>query len=82
MANLNDEHRHMLEKESGISPDVIEERGYLTVKSVRQAEGLGFPRNQAKPGLGLPIYSPGTGELAGYQLRRITGAGLLAYSLT
>ena len=23
----------------------------------------------ARPGLGLPIYSPGTGELAGYQLR-------------
>jgi hypothetical protein len=62
-------HRAMLEQESSITPEVIEGRGYRTVKTKAELETLGFGRAQRKvPGLLFPIYGPG-GEISLYQFR-------------
>jgi Domain of unknown function (DUF3854) len=62
-------HRAMLEQESSITPEVIERRGYRTVKTKADLERLGFGRPQRNvPGLLLPIHGPG-GEISLYQFR-------------
>ncbi|MDQ3862955.1 MAG: DUF3854 domain-containing protein [Actinomycetota bacterium] len=68
-AILSDRHRHMLEVESAITPEVIEARGYRTIEKKVDLKNLGFADRQCNPpGLLIPIYSP-TGEVANYQYR-------------
>jgi len=64
---LSGEHRRMLEVESGISPEVIEARGYYTATRRADVPGV-FPEWQRRLGLVIPTYSP-DGETVGYQLR-------------
>jgi hypothetical protein len=64
---LSDSHRRMLFEESGISPDVAEERGYYTARS-RSEVPEAFKEYQRKPGLVVPMFSP-DGETVAYQLR-------------
>jgi hypothetical protein len=64
---LSDSHRRMLFEESGISPDVAEERGYYTARS-RSEVPEAFKDYQRKPGLVVPMFSP-DGETVAYQLR-------------
>jgi len=59
----------MLIEESGISPGVVEARGYRTVEKQVELKRLGFSGSQCNPpGLVIPIYSP-TGEVVSYQFR-------------
>src|SRR5215212_5777770 len=52
-------HRQSLEMDSGISPDVITERGYRTIKSRAAAELLEYKKYQRRaPSLYVPMYSP------------------------
>jgi len=62
--SLSPEHRAML-KASAIIDDVIQERGYRTITSSRELEGLGFSAAQARqvPGLLLPLHSTDGQEL-------------------
>lgn len=66
---LSDEHRKVLREGSGISDQVITERGYRTVTDSRELAALGFTTAQQRaPGLLLPVYAPdGTNGL--YQFR-------------
>ena len=64
---LSDSHRRMLYDESGISPEVAEERGYYTART-RSEVPEAFKNYQRKTGLVLPMYSP-DGKTVGYQLR-------------
>jgi hypothetical protein len=66
---LAEQHEKMLLEESGISPEVIEARGYSTVDTKSELKSLGFSERQCnKPGLLIPVYSP-TGDIATYQFR-------------
>lgn len=62
---LHPHHRHMLEVESGIDPDVIAERGYYTITKKVDAELLGYSDKQRKgigkdtPALVAPMCWPG-----------------------
>src|SRR5215217_7595493 len=59
----------MLLDESGISPAVIAERGYRTVRTKTELARLGFSESQRRaPALVVPMYSP-TGELVTHQIR-------------
>jgi len=55
---LSERHRHMLEVESCIAPEVIDARGYWTAGTVADLEGVdGISQNQYyAPALVLPIY--------------------------
>jgi len=55
---LSERHRHMLEVESRIAPEVIAARGYWTAETVADLEGVdGISQNQYyAPALVLPIY--------------------------
>src|SRR5215216_3896319 len=55
---LSERHRHMLEVESCIAPEVIAARGYWTAETVADLEGVdGIGQNQYyAPALVLPIY--------------------------
>jgi hypothetical protein len=55
---LSERHRHMLEVESCIAPEVIAARGYWTAETVADLEGVdGISQNQYyAPALVLPIY--------------------------
>ena len=53
---LNREHQKMLFEESGISPEIVAERGYGTVRS--RTELLDFKKYQRRPGLVIPVSSP------------------------
>src|SRR5919112_368160 len=55
---LSDRHRHMLEVESCIAPEVIETRGYWTAETVDELKAEpGIAENQYHaPALVLPIY--------------------------
>ncbi len=65
----SDDHTKMLIEESGISPGVVEARGYRTVEKQVELKRLGFSGSQCNPpGLVIPIYSP-TGEVVSYQFR-------------
>ena len=62
-------HRRMLLEESGISPAVVAERGYYSVKTKTELAKLGFSERQRRtPALVVPMYSP-AGELATHQIR-------------
>ena len=62
-------HRHMLEIESGIRPDLIATRGYRTVTVKAELKRLGFSDRQClTPGLLLPIWDL-NGDIASYQFR-------------
>jgi hypothetical protein len=66
---LAEQHEKMLLEKSGISPEVIEARGYRTVETKSELKSLGFSERQCnKPGLLIPVYSP-TGDIATYQFR-------------
>lgn len=66
---LSVEHIKMLEA-SRISPNVVAERGYVTVRLSEQLKPLGFSDNQVKlvPGLLIPLHDV-FGHLAGHVLR-------------
>jgi hypothetical protein len=64
---LSKEDRRMLEVESGISPEVIEARGYYTAAKRTDVPDV-FPEWQRRLGLVIPTHSP-DGETVGYQLR-------------
>lgn len=69
MDTLSDKHRQTLEVESGISPDVIESRGYRTVSVKADLRRSGFKDYQCRvPTLLMPVWNP-TGEIALYQSR-------------
>src|SRR5829696_8774063 len=62
-------HQRALLEESGLSPEVIVERGYYTAKSKEELRKLGFsPFQQRAPALVVPMYSP-SGELTTHQIR-------------
>ena len=62
-------HRQMLTRKSGISPIVIEERGYYTAKAKAELARLGFSERQRRvPALVVPMHSP-AGELVTHQIR-------------
>lgn len=66
---LSAPHRHSLEVESSISPEVIAARGYWTETTKAGLTRLGFSAAQALvPCLVVPLYGP-TGEIASYQIR-------------
>ena len=66
---LVEQHEKMLLEESGISQEVVEARGYLTVDTRSELKRLGFSERQCnKPGLLIPVYSP-AGDIATYQYR-------------
>jgi Domain of unknown function (DUF3854) len=66
---LAEQHEKMLHEESRISPEVVEARGYRTLKKKVELRTLGFADRQCNPpGLLIPIYSP-TGEIVNYQFR-------------
>ena len=54
---LSDSHRRMLYEESGISPDVAEERGYYTARR-RSEVPEAFKDYQRRPGLVIPVLTP------------------------
>lgn len=64
---LSDSHRGMLCDESGISPAVVEERGYRTAAG-RSDVPEAFKNYQRRPGLLIPVYSP-DGTTRSAQLR-------------
>ena len=54
---LADHHRAMLEIASGISPEVIAQRGYSTATDPDELKELGFPAHQSQtPTLVLPVW--------------------------
>jgi hypothetical protein len=66
---LNDGHTLMLQKESGISEDVIARRGYDTVTVKAHLKTLGFGDNQTRvPALKIPVWGV-QGEIVSYQIR-------------
>jgi hypothetical protein len=54
--------RHLLEltEGSGITPEIVEGRGYITIRKEAEAAVLGFSTEQRKlvPALGIPMYAP------------------------
>lgn len=66
---LSERHHTMLVEESGISPEVVETRGYRTVKTKAELKRLGFSDAQRSvPGLLIPLYGP-AGKISNYQYR-------------
>ncbi len=68
MATLSAKHRHMLEVESGIAPEVIAARGYFTETRPAALATLGFAAYQCRPGLVLPECTT-AGIQRGHKLR-------------
>ena len=69
MNQLDKHHEKMLIEESGITPNIIEARGYRTVEKKADLKSLGFSEAQCSvPGLLIPIYNP-SGEIVLYQYR-------------
>ena len=68
-ARLSSAHKRTLFEKSGIGTRVAVKRGYRTVTSKAELEGLGFGRSQRiVPTLLIPVCSP-TGEVVSYQSR-------------
>ncbi len=66
---LSSEHRQKLEQASGITPEVISDRGYRTITLKKELEPLGFsPAQRRVSGLLIPLHGP-DGTAAGYQYR-------------
>ena len=68
MAYLHDRHRRMLIEESGISAELIAQRGYRSVDDPVELIHLGFAPSQARPGLLIPQWTT-AGVQRGYMLR-------------
>src|SRR4030042_1529601 len=65
---LTDHYHHLCEG-SGISVDVIRERGYRSILGESELEKLGFtPAQQRAPGILIPLWSV-DGKEAGFQVR-------------
>ena len=65
---LTDHFRHLSEG-SGISPEVIKERGYRSILGKSELDKFGFtPAQQRAPGILIPLWSV-DGKEAGYQFR-------------
>lgn len=59
LTELSSGHWQMLNDESVIKPELIQERGYRTIKAAKELSSLGFaPRQQRVPGLLIPIFAP------------------------
>ncbi len=56
--HLHDRHRAHLHEGSGISPEIIAERGYFTVTSAIQLAHMAKSQ-QRVPGIGIPVYQLG-----------------------
>ena len=55
---LNAEHTRVLREESGISDEVIRQRGYRSISQAAELRALGFAEAQCRPpGLLLPLWS-------------------------
>src|SRR5215217_1484744 len=66
---LSEQHLRMLHEGSGIDLEVVEARGYRTVKKKVELEKLGFGRLQRNvPALLIPVFSP-AGEVVLHQSR-------------
>jgi hypothetical protein len=62
-------HRTMLEHESGISPEKINDRGYFTVTDTDDLQELGFADYQLRvPAIVIPVYGV-DGRLRFYRIR-------------
>jgi putative DNA primase/helicase len=66
LAKLSDEHRHMLEVESGISREFVIGRGYYTASRLAEVPAI-FKGRQRRTGLVIPTYSPSGST--GFRLR-------------
>ena len=57
LGGLADNHRRMLCEESGITAELIQQRGYRTIFNCSELSKLGFSSNQQRvPGLLIPIH--------------------------
>ncbi|MDP2725998.1 MAG: DUF3854 domain-containing protein [Dehalococcoidia bacterium] len=65
---LTQAHLDHLETGSGISPEVIAERGYRTIYGPEAPELLGFSKNQRRAGILIPLHAP-DGSPAGCQFK-------------
>jgi len=66
---LADHHRKMLEQESSISLQLIDQRGYFTAQHPKELIALGFNEAQAiTPALVIPLYGV-DGDIVGHQSR-------------
>ncbi len=60
---LNAEHTRVLREESGISDEVIRQRGYRSITEAAELRALGFAEAQCRPpGLLLPLWSTDGGR--------------------
>jgi len=58
LGTLADNHLRMLCEESGISRELVLQRGYRTISDSRELARLGFaPKQQRTPGLLVPSYA-------------------------
>jgi Domain of unknown function (DUF3854) len=66
---LKPAHRAMLETESRISAELIEQRGYETIDDAKRLEALGFSKHQRQvPGLLIPVHGV-DGQIVSHQYR-------------
>src|SRR5918994_4415006 len=65
--HLTDHHRHLLETESAIAPEIIAERGYFSAHTRDDVPEV-FKEHQRRPGLVIPLFSPDD-IMVGCQLR-------------
>jgi hypothetical protein len=65
---LSNEHLRQLREDSGISDDVIRERGYRTIEKPSELRELGFAASQCHKGLLIPLCDA-RGNKQEYQLR-------------
>ena len=57
VVTLSDEHLRMLQQDSGICPEAIQQRGYRTVTTKAELIRLGFAANQRLvPTLLIPLW--------------------------
>ena len=69
VGNIHPDHRAMLERESGLLPEVIDARGYRTVTTKAELKELGFAPSQHRvPGLLIPNHTV-HGEIGLHQFR-------------
>lgn len=68
--DLAERHRRELVEGSGITPEIVEGRGYITIRREAEAAVLGFSTAQRKlvPALGVPMYAP-DGEQTTWQMK-------------
>ena len=60
---LNADHTRMLREESGISDEIIRQRGYRSISDAAELRALGFAPAQCRPpGLLLPLWTTDGGK--------------------